>query len=380
MQLRDQRRSTLDSPLMGEMKTRYQWMDLARGVAILLVIGLHAMTQLPKFDIEVPAALVIADDAVSPFRMPLLMFLSGMLLTRSLSKRASVYFGGKVRTIIWPYVLWSLILLAATGALTLSAIVSVVLVPPTYLWYLWFLFAYYVLAWPMSKMPVPPIAWAAVALAASAVAPDTFRISRFLYLLAFFMLGWWWNQQLAKRWSQPSPAVRTVIVALASAAAVAGSAMSALGVIDVRYEAVHAWIPLALLAAVALGLPALRLNGALSAPFRYVGRNSVVFYVTHVTAIWLLDAALVAAGVQAPWALYIAGVVVALIVGFAFSAVRQVWAPAGWLFELPRVPARSGDVDHDLERDRNTRRSVHGDADVVLRDGVDPPSFGRPQA
>src|SRR3546814_1466727 len=45
----------------------------------------------------------------SPFRMPLLMFVSGFLLPAALRKSTETYLVRKVATLLYPYMLWTLI-------------------------------------------------------------------------------------------------------------------------------------------------------------------------------------------------------------------------------------------------------------------------------
>ncbi len=61
------------------------WMDQVRGLATVLVVAYHAKTVLGRFVPDVPDALGVALELFEPFRMPLLVFLSGTLLSRSLA-------------------------------------------------------------------------------------------------------------------------------------------------------------------------------------------------------------------------------------------------------------------------------------------------------
>ena len=82
-------------------------MDFLRGLAVLLVVILHANSQ------NIAGASVEwwsdVNRYVTPFRMPLLMFMSGMLLYRSLAKPLPLYVWGKVAAIAWPLAVWLLL-------------------------------------------------------------------------------------------------------------------------------------------------------------------------------------------------------------------------------------------------------------------------------
>lgn len=316
---------------MGALGERLRWMDQARGVAILLVVMHHSMTWVADFGLTVPPALIAFDDIVSPFRMPLLMFLSGILVPRALSKPTRAYATGKLRAIGWPYLLWSVIFLVVTGTFTLSLVPNILLFPPTYLWYLWFLLAYYALAWLLARAGIPPLWPALAAMLASGFAPEDYRMSRFLFLLAFFLLGWAWSTRGPVRWSAP---IRRLAIGAGLAAAVAVSAMSVAGV-QVRYEPAYAWGVVGLIVAVATVLPG-KARGRAPMPVEYVGRNSIVFYVTHYTLIWMLDSLLIAAaGWRAAWVVWTIGVVAAMAAGTLLCMLRTRAPLVGWLFEWP---------------------------------------------
>ncbi|WP_150462547.1 acyltransferase family protein [Nesterenkonia ebinurensis] len=89
---------------MKSQVPRMQWMDFLRGIAVLLVVVLHANTS------HIAGASVDwwtdVNRHLTPFRMPLLMFMSGMLLHRSLAKPLPVYIWGKMAAIAWPLLVW----------------------------------------------------------------------------------------------------------------------------------------------------------------------------------------------------------------------------------------------------------------------------------
>ncbi len=73
---------------LGEDRSRLVWIDVARGMCILLVIIFHAR---PAMQIYAPSSLTelflldTFNKFFAPYRMPLLMFLSGMMRHKSLA-------------------------------------------------------------------------------------------------------------------------------------------------------------------------------------------------------------------------------------------------------------------------------------------------------
>lgn len=311
--------------------SRLRWMDLTRGAAIVLVI-LHHSIDIPAavFDTPMPAALVVVDRVFAPFRIPLLMFLSGMLLPRSFRRTTGPYFAGKARGILWPYLVWSLVVLGVAGQLSFGALANVLFYPPTYLWYLWFLLVFYSVAWLLRRLSVPPLPAAAVALIASMFLPEDYRLSRFAFLLAFFLAGWWWAQAESRLTIRES--VRRTVICCGLLLATVTAVLSAMGTAT-RYEVAFAWGTIALIVAVALGLPSDRPR-RWAKPAEFVGRNSIVFYVSHYPVIFVLDAGLLPLlGPGHEWVVVLATLTTALAVGIVLSVARGRIPPVNRLFQ-----------------------------------------------
>ncbi|MEZ0165652.1 acyltransferase family protein [Kineococcus sp. LSe6-4] len=253
------------------------WMDVLRGLAILAVVLFHAGTLLRYAQLEVPEELREFNRAVAPFRIPMLVLLSGMLLPRSVAKGARPYTAGKARAILWPFLLWSSVMGAMKwveyGHPSLKWLLpNIFLAGGTYLWYLLFLVVFYVVALPLRRVPLLPVALAFLVLAEVAV-DDSKWGERFAFLFALFLIGWW----VAAR-----PAVverglssnRWPFVALG------------VGVLSYTLGDMSGYGPRAIAGTLSgvylLAWGASRLSKApVLRPLRFVGRNSVVFYCVH---------------------------------------------------------------------------------------------------
>jgi fucose 4-O-acetylase-like acetyltransferase len=302
------------------------WMDVLRGAAILLVILGHSSDLVLLVGREAPQLLHDVNTAAAPYRIPLLMFLSGMLVPNSLAKGVRPYLTGKVRGILWPYVVWTLLILLATGAFTAEAALGMLWLPPTLLWYLQVLFVGYVVA--LLTRVLNPLWPAAVALVGSALVPfDEYRLGRMLFLIAAFLCGTWaWQHR--ERWLG---IVRRWWVMALLAVPTAVGAWFAITVGDTQYNPLA--FPLVVCGlALALGL-AQRVPDARI--IRYIGRNSIVFYVTHwIVVFWsirLLDAAV--PGLPA-LVLVAAALASAVLVGLGVTWLSlRVW-PVALLFRI----------------------------------------------
>jgi surface polysaccharide O-acyltransferase-like enzyme len=303
-------------------------MDLLRGCALLLVIFLHSTTILERFGIERADWIRHVNDSFAPFRIPLLIFLSGLLLSASIAKSPEAYFSGKIRNIAYPYVIWTFIYAALIG-IDHSWYNPKFWIGPTYLWYLFFLLIYYASAFVLRD--VRPLIVCAVALAASVVAPDDSKYGeRLLYLMSFFFLGYsvstWpvWNRIMESRW----PLFLSPLILIFSAlSAVYG---------PYRYGAeffVFSFASIVLLCVLARNVA--HLAGA--RPLIYVGQNGIVFYVVHYPVIYLTMLALTGFGVRSAVLLSAASLAAALAATFLFSTLAGRFSWARLLFIGPPV-------------------------------------------
>jgi uncharacterized membrane protein YcfT len=167
---------------------RHQWMDGLRGLAIVAVVLLHAeLTGGPL------PWLAEVNRLLEPFRMPLLMALSGMLLARSLAKGLRRHVVGKARFILWPYLVWATLDQAhvvldrwAVGhPRPIDDPVHFLYDPASYLWFLAYLFCYHLLA-----APLPP--WLRTAGGPGLLLVAQMcegELHRFVWLAGWFLVG-----------------------------------------------------------------------------------------------------------------------------------------------------------------------------------------------
>lgn len=311
---------------------RQTWMDLVRGSAIVMVVCHHSLYLTTLFLGASPEPLRWLDRFWEPFRMPALVFLSGMLLSRSLRKRPLPFVAGKARGLAWPYWLWSSIILSMSSGISLDALVHVLLVPPTYLWYLWYLFVYYLTALALTRLGVPVLTVVLVSYITSMFITEWLGLANFFYLFVFFMLGHLYvlheaciRDLLSPRWVAAALLAVSICTGLISAAGV-----------GVKFEAV--WI-IGVLAATAFALriaPTLP-ETAIVARARWVGENSIVFYLAHWPAMWATCSLLVDIGVNSPTVYIGLNLAVGLLSGWALATSRQRLPIVDALFVWPRL-------------------------------------------
>lgn len=89
---------------------RFTWIDIAKGIATLLVVYRHVLYGIGRRGVDVGDILWNLNEMVYSFRMPLFFILSGIFFARSVEKRSRGQFiTYKARTLMYPYILWALI-------------------------------------------------------------------------------------------------------------------------------------------------------------------------------------------------------------------------------------------------------------------------------
>lgn len=318
-------------PSGSAQASRMEWMDLLRGAAILLVLLWHAPAVPALYGFDMPPWLSAANDALLPFRMPALMFLSGLLLPRSLAKPLPTYLWGKARLLVWPYLIWAGLHMALVGP-TAPVWHPNAWMATGYLWFLAFVIYYYLVALPLRRVP----SWlVALLMFAASVPVDGLVSERLLYFGGFFFAGAW-----IARHSTALERVLRQRAALVGAAVVAGAVALVSATSDVAYDARFALGSFAgILAAISV---ARRFEGVPWAGWlRGIGRNSLVYYVSHYPVMLGVVALSRLADVEHAGVIAFLGLAAAVAVGAALVRLRRA-RPVVWLFEAPVTPRRPG--------------------------------------
>ncbi len=99
---------------------RIQWVNIAKGIGIILVVFGHVGRGVIDRDnattkqgitatVSAIHQYVSLDNAMYAFHMALFFFLSGLFVERGAQKSSVQFFGQKLRTIVYPYFIWSII-------------------------------------------------------------------------------------------------------------------------------------------------------------------------------------------------------------------------------------------------------------------------------
>jgi uncharacterized membrane protein len=308
---------------------RLTWIDTLRGLATLLILLLHAVNLVNLFEAEPWEPLVQFNSLFSPYRMALLMLLSGMLLPQALKKELPEYTMRKIATLLHPFLVWT-----AIYGLTIhpeGVTYPRLWIGDSYLWFVLFLFSYYVLAIFFRYVPVLALVLASFTL--SMAAPDdTKYMERYLFLMGFFFLG----HYLSTSKTVLSSLTTTKVMVLALPLAVGFSVHSMMsGGINYKVEYI---LPTLAGIAVLIALSRLLAGTSWSQPMDFIGRHSVVFFVIHYPVTYGITALCFAAGLTSiPFV-----TAVALVVALCTCLVAALLRDRIWLTEyLYSVPMRN---------------------------------------
>lgn len=95
------------------VQKRLEWVDYARGIAILLVVYRHSLVGLKRAGTEVSGGLYAVQEFLYNVRMPVFFVLSGIFLAGSLLKYPpQTVARKKAATLLYPYILWSVFLIS----------------------------------------------------------------------------------------------------------------------------------------------------------------------------------------------------------------------------------------------------------------------------
>ncbi|WP_028474265.1 acyltransferase family protein [Nocardioides alkalitolerans] len=146
----------------GETASRAGWIDIAKGISILLVVWFHAAIVLDLQELAGPwRRLAIPLDGL---RMPLFFTVSGVFAAKVLALRLPELWSRRVANLLWLYVVWVLLSTVVFGYVTASGepgpgvswsrTVDAFRAPHDHLWFLLALGVYFLVAWATRRLPV----------------------------------------------------------------------------------------------------------------------------------------------------------------------------------------------------------------------------------
>jgi hypothetical protein len=304
-------------------------------MAVLLVVPFHSSMELPS------SAWIDAFNALAGgVRMPLLMFICGLLTSRS----SRVF--DRVMQFSWMFIIWSTILHVAEvsfrgTALTSASIVSQLVQPTTAMWFVWAVAGMTVSLSILKKRPLLTLAVAAILSmlndAVQVVGGNAFAYGHTLSHAVFFYVGAFYGSRLVAWVGSQGRSIIWLVPVLA-----------ALRLFDHFTVQSVGWQVLGLAERVVAICLALHLAAQLhrlpviGAKLQEVGQNTLPFYVGHMLFVYV--------GVHLFGHLVPTWLAVAFVTVFALGGSIALYRAslvfgAHWLYRVPdRVVSLMGDV------------------------------------
>lgn len=208
---------------------RLKWLDYSRGFTILMVIYAHLRNSLLDSGVLQDAeALIYYGRIVTACTMPVFFFMSGNFIRSAACKPFAVFLDDKLRTIAYPYFLWSAAYFLASYALgfhsphwsDIDRMWTIVYQPRAHMWFFYALFCAGLLFAGASKARIHPAGFLVLSL--------VFHSTRYLGLdlsgikviddlrqyLPYFALGAVVNRGEPLVWLSESPTPRLITLLL----------------------------------------------------------------------------------------------------------------------------------------------------------------------
>ncbi len=201
-----------------------EWVDYARGIAIILVVYRHTMVGLQRSAQEVPSFLYNIQEFLVNVRMPVFFVLSGIFLGRSLlKKQKSELVRKKASSLLYPYLVWTLVLISMqillsdyTNSKRTPSDYLYIITQPRELDHMWYLFALFntsalliLISNLMHKNPVLHLTFAILIHFAHPLVSEYSLISDLLYYYVFLAVGVQLSKMIATYDSKPTKSILT---------------------------------------------------------------------------------------------------------------------------------------------------------------------------
>lgn len=136
------------SSLPDSKLTRLNWLDIARGIGIILVVIGHVGEGIIQAELNYPNWMENLVKSIYTFHMPLFFIMSGFLFQPSFQKVPDHFIRIKTGTILYPYLVWSIIqtvievvLSSYTNkGISINELYEILWQPRAHFWYLHALF------------------------------------------------------------------------------------------------------------------------------------------------------------------------------------------------------------------------------------------------
>jgi uncharacterized membrane protein YcfT len=342
-------RSNIVAPIA---RVRVDWVDDAKGIAIVLVVLFHSGLLLMENNMA-PDVWVFFGRVFSTLRMPLFFLASGLFAASVIARPWRDLWNSRLRLLVWMLVLWTIVRFGyfavvpmdtRPGETNVTKVLLTLIEPSSGLWFLHALVLLFVIAKVMrNRIPVVvQIGVAAIVSFAflSGVSLDSLSYNGIGRYLFFFLLGCYARQWILKFTERPRWVLMLSLTVLFATLATI--------IYRLHFERIPGVAFGLSLIAVSAGILIARCLAAtpLTRVFTFIGKNTLPIYVTNVVIVAAIVTGLqrfipdIPAGV----ALVLPVLVAAVTVGSGLLLWVGTRRLAPWLYLAPRftrIPSRN---------------------------------------
>lgn len=347
---------------MSENNDRLQWVDSAKGISIILVVMMYSVFNVGQ-DTGGTGAFHYLIAFATPFRMPEFFLISGLFLSRVVTRDWLRYADRRVVHYFYFYGLWAVIHLVVkvgigTGqpVLALTDIAWAVIEPYGVLWFIYMLAVFSLITKLFRTLKIPHSA--ALILGAGLqmanISSPSYLAEQFCHYFVFFYAGYLFAPMIFKLVGWASEHVWTAVLGLVAWGAIEAALVFSPGykVLPDHIEMGFAGFPPVHLALAITGAVALCVAGALLGKLRFMdwlrwlGEHSLAVYLAFVLPMSASRAVLSKIPALHDVTL-LSGIVIVIAIGFPVTLYALVqWTGIGkFLFERPtwaHVPGAAG--------------------------------------
>ena len=337
--------------MMATDSRRLDWVDMAKGLSIFLVVMMYAASSVGE-DTGGVGVLHWAIAFATPFRMPEFFLISGLFLSQVIDRPWRTYADRRVVHYLYFYVLWAVIhiifkvgLLSANPVGAVEQLAWAVIEPYGVLWFIYMLAVVSAATKLLHSLRAP--VWAVFGVAAilqmSSVHTGSYLVDQFCAYFVYFYAGYILAPQLFRLADWAGYHVGLALAGLA-AWAVINAALVFLG--GFHMDPIHpmpgyASLPGVHLVLALVGTAALCVIAALLTRLpwmnwlRWMGSKSLVVYVAFVLPMGIARAVLIKLGVDEPTVLSLLIMAISIISPLILYWIVQRTGRGKFLFERP---------------------------------------------
>ncbi|MGB3335938.1 MAG: acyltransferase family protein [Devosia sp.] len=336
---------------MAVPNTRLEWVDMAKGLSIFLVVMMYAASSVGE-DTGGVGVLHWAIAFATPFRMPEFFLISGLFLSQVIDRPWRAYADRRVVHYLYFYVLWALIhiifkvgLLATDPVGAVEQIAWAVIQPYGVLWFIYMLAVVSAATKLLHdlKAPVSIVFGIAAILQMAPIHTGSYLVDQFAEYFVFFYAGYVLAPQLFRLADWAADHAGLALAGLLIWTILNGALVFSPGF---EMHPIHpvmgfAGLPGIHLVLALIGTAALCVIAALLTrlPFmdwlRWMGSKSLVIYVAFVLPMGISRTVLIKLGIDEPTVLSLLTMAIAIVSPLILYWIVQRSGLGGFLFERP---------------------------------------------